>query len=458
MSAFKDNLEEQRQRSKYQKEHFWAILILSFILGSIFLLFLGFSEVHWIGILFYVPNFGETSTFYLLGLLFMFGLRWWWYGIPTYVLYVVNKIGFVLSRVEGFLNRFHFFVGFTKSISSFLKNTVFSEKIVKGRSEQLVDFFYPKTIISDELPRVTSFKYFKTKIFHIGNIFDYDALAMISDKDGTNRIIALFRDKKTEQLKKRTKSSEPKVSEKALEILHRKNAKYHNVGVPTSTQELEYRDLFSVIEGVLRGYDGISDSIRVVDFDTPLKLKIENKRIVDFFVDTKIDVFQKGLICFSLRMIVLTVMRMTTIYVQTLQTHIQRQSRYVRGRLGLVLSQEGTLQKFEDFFKIVFLRRLLLNYGSVPSGWLCVRIENYDLRAIISAVDRPLIPNITSVNDGTNDSFSSDVTASAFLFTYWAFFREEQISFIMEELDWCFNTTKDFNEIKARELSASYTE
>lgn len=460
MSAFKDNLEEQRQRGKYQKEHFWAMFFLSFVIGSVFLTFLGFSEVHWVAYLFYVPNFGETSIFYLIGFVGLVGYRWWWYGIPSYVMYVVTHINTLFSKLRALIDKAPFLRGLTKAVAStisyVLPNSANQKRIIEGRESQLQSFFYPKVTITDELPRAKNFNYFKTKTYHIGNLFNYDAITLKKDENGTARIVSLFRDKKTELLKKRAKSKDVKVSKKAKEILARRMSRFNDKGLPTSEQELIYRDLFLVIEGVLESYDGETDSVRIADYDSPLKLNMKKGVIRGIRVDTSIDVFKDGKVSFSLKMITLTVARMTILYMHSLKTQLARQSRFSTGKIGKVLSGEKILKQFEDFFKIVFLRRLLLNYGSIPSGWMCVRIESYDLRAIMSAVDRPLIPTITSINDGSNNSFNSDVVASAFLFTYWTFFREKKIEEVMDELDWCFNTTKDFNEIKAREASASF--
>jgi hypothetical protein len=104
-----------------------------------------------------------------------------------------------------------------------------------------------------------------------------------------------------------------------------------------------------------------------------------------------------------------------------------------------------------DFFKIVMTRRLLLNYGGIPSGWIVGRIESYDLRAIFSAVDRDMIPTVTKNNDGSNMLFDSDVFASKFLFLYWSFMRDKELSQTIEAIDWCFDATKSLNEIQVRE-------
>jgi len=447
MSAFKDNLEEQRVRRKYQKEHFWAIFIISGVIGLFFLGFLGFSEQHWVTYLFYVPNFGETMPYYIIALFFLLGYRWWWFGLPSYITWVIEKIGKLANLLM-----------ITKIFSFILPSKETYEKMKKGKKEILNEFFYPKVTISDELARVSRLFYFYTKRHNIKEFFNFTALkidkgGVAYDENGTNRIINLFRDKEREALVRKIKDGDdPKKVAKTKEVLARRDEKYKNT--PSNAQELIYRDLFLVIEGVLKSYDGESDSIKKVKLPSPLVLEFNQEDVVGAYVNDKVDVFKDGKVLFSLDMIMDTVKNMTILYVLFLKRQYGRQSRFVTGEIGKQLKTEDGLREFEDFFKIVFLRRLLLNYGAIPSGWMCVRIESYDLRAIMSAIDRPLIPTITSINDGSNKSFNSDVKASIFLFTYWAFFREKIVSDIMDDLDWCFNTTKDYNEIRARELSS----
>ena len=454
MSAFKDNLEEQRHRLKYQKEHFWAVFALSFIFGLFFLSFFGFSEQHWITNLFYVPNLGKTKWFYIIGALFLFGFRWWWNGIPKYAMFIINPI----LNFVGKLEKTKVFSPIISFLKIFFPSSETFEKLKRGKKEILDEFFYPKVTITDELKRVSRLFYFYTKKNDISNMFNFTSIGNSNgyeyDEDGTKRIISMFRDKDRENLIKRTKQSDKEKAERAKEILARRDEKYLENGLVSDSQEHIYRDLFLVIEGVIKSYDGENDKVHKAKIPSPLKIEYGKRGEKKIFVDESCDVFRDGKVYFSLDMIMDTVKNMTSLYIDFLKRQYSRQSRLIDGISNDLKSTDG-IRMFEDFFKLVFFRRLLLNYGAIPTGWLCVRIENYDMRAIISAVDRPLIPTITSINDGSNKSFNSDVIASAFLFTYWAFFKEEKVEKLMEDIDWCFNTTKDYNEIRARELSAN---
>ena len=191
-----------------------------------------------------------------------------------------------------------------------------------------------------------------------------------------------------------------------------------------------------------------------------LNLKKDKKRGYGFYVDgfkvnEKISVYVDGEVSFSVKMLADTTRNMSILFSQFLRGRVKTQSR-IGGLLAKSMDTdkdiENFIEKSSDFFKLVFLRRLLLNYGSIPAGWLVVRIESYDLRAIISAVDRELIPTITSNNDGSNSTFQSDVFATNFLFSYWSFMKSEEMVEVVEKIDWAFNTVKDVTEIKMRKM------
>ena len=452
MSAFKDNLEEQRQRHKYQKENFWAIFSISFLFGIVALSFLGFSEQSWITYFIYIPNLGATYPFYVVGLLFLLWYRWWWKGIPKYILILLSPLykSLIFLKNKFKKNKLIYSIFEGLSINKFTRR-----KLVNGKEKELNRFFYPKSVIVDGLPRKKNFKYLRNSIYHIGNLFDYNAQTFMVDEEGTNRIISFFRDAKMEKLKDRSLSFDEKVSARAKELIKKREQRYVNRRLPSPEQEEKYKDLFEVVEGVLSDYDGKTDGVKISNFKSPLQLSLRNGSIHSVSVDESIDVFVDGKVYFSLRMIVETTQRMTILFMQFMKKNMSRNSRFssASSSSSVVLSDKKNLKLFEDYFKIVFFRRLLSNYGSIPSGWMCVRIEDYTLRAIMSAVDRPLIPTITSTNDGSNNFFQSDVLSTAFLFSYWAFMHEPLIIGLVDDVEWCFNTTKDLNEIKARSLA-----
>jgi hypothetical protein len=116
-------------------------------------------------------------------------------------------------------------------------------------------------------------------------------------------------------------------------------------------------------------------------------------------------------------------------------------------------ADEEKIQFFEDLFKLVMFRRIVANYGNLPSGWFVVRIDNYTVRAVLSEIDRPVSPKITSTNNGDSDIFSSDIDAAQFAQIYWLFLQSPDVAPVVEAIDWCFNTIKDLNEIAAREYA-----
>lgn len=469
MAAFKDNLEEQRQRSDYRKGNFWSIFFLSIIIGFAVIYIFGFYKVHWVAVFIYVPNTGETFPFYALAAASILYFRWWWHGLPPYFMFLLGLARKIISKPYAILLKHKSFKDF---MDKNLPSKITIEKIKIGKKEQLQRLIYQKANMSDELPRAKKFTYFSSKRFSLSNIFDYkiyelkaerearlkktgkSGLAILKDSRGTQRMMSYFRDHRTELYKKKASNRKDiKVAEKAKKALENRTARFHDKKIPTIEQEKLFLDLFYVIEGMIEGYAGKTDWVRNVEMDSPLNILMEDGSISGLSVDSNIDVYKEGKVYFSLNMLAMTTAKMTFLYMNFLVTSYERQSRISTGKISEILSDENNFRIFEDFFKIVFFRRLLLNYGSVPSGWMCGRIESYDLRAIMSAVDRPMIPTITSNNDGSNNLFSSDVVASSFLFTYWAFIRNEKIAPIIDDLDWCFNTTKDLNEIKAREAS-----
>lgn len=466
--SFKDNLEEQNQRSNYKKSHFWGVLIISFVMGLLLLGFLGFFEIHWIAMFFYVPNFGDTSPFYFVGGAALLYFRWWWKGIPSYI---YTPISIASSYFSFGYNRIVEFPYIGKMFS-FFKDVflvVFGKLIPQkhqlgrlkgGKKTELDAFFYPKVNISDELPRVERFVYFRSDKSHIGNYFNYDSSTGKEDKEGTNRIIMLFRDHKTEMLEKRSKSKSKKISTRAKEILKNRKKRFKNK--PSPEQVALYKDLFEVAEGMITSYKGNTDKIRNVKLPSLIKMKTKviqegtrtgNIKPIKVTSNREVDVVREGRVLFSIDMLLSTTMRVSILYRDFIDSLSEKPTRMASGDSGKLLSSEKGRQQFEDFFKFMFFRRILLNYGSLPSGWYCGRIEDYNLRAIVSAIDRPLVPTISPVNDGSNSNFNSDVMATAFLVTYWSFLQNKEISTLIDDIDWSLNTTKDLNEVKAMEAS-----
>jgi len=441
MSGFKDNLEEQYQRRKYKSRSFWYTLILSIMFGIIFLTFFGFGRLPISSYFFSMPFANpDTRGYYFLELFLMVSLTVWWYGAHPLFVKIVKPLG-ILYKIKPF--------------KIFLPEEQKLYKIQRGKRHALEDFFYPTVAYTDGVPRARKAFFFNHDNFSLDNIFDYHAESTKADKDGTNKIKLLFRDKKMETLKKRALSQNKKVAARAKELIAERNKKYISKGLPTPEQEEEYNDLFQAIEGIYHQYEseGENNKIFRVSQSSPLELKIEDGEIVNASVNESIDVFKDGKVYFSLKMVTMTTAKLTILYMHFLKKRLAGQSRFSQKQVGDVLLNGDNISKFENIFKLMMFRRILLNYGGIPSGWFCTRIEDYDTRAIVSAIDRELIPSISSTNDGSNSFYNSDVVASTFLFTYWAFMKDPQIFPIIDKLDWQFNTIKEVSEIKAWESS-----
>ncbi|HHO42564.1 MAG TPA: hypothetical protein ENN12_04310 [Epsilonproteobacteria bacterium] len=427
--SYKENLQEFKKRVEYKRETFWVYFLGSFAV-SLFLVHLFFEESDdssLIQYFFNIPHGSQLNFYLFFGVAFLF-FRWWWKGLPFYIL----KLPYVQSLAPKWM--------------------------IRGREKTLEDFFYQGVIISDELPRSKVLQYLSDGKYDISNLFDYNPNTRKKDEDATARIVSYFRDHKREKIVKNTKSRDEEKRKRAQKALANFNSNYTNLGVPTKQQEELYYDLFSAIDGIIDSYKDDFNQVIKADFPSPLKITLDKKtkEITSFYVDESIDVFHKGKVYFSIRMMSETTRNISMLFASFLKKSLYRKSR-ISTKYGNTITKKE-LEKIYDFFKIVFFRRLLLNYGAMPSGWFVGRIESYDLRAIFSAVDRELIPTITSTNDGSNEDFSSDVFAAKFLYIYWSFLKSPNIQEVIEGIDWCFNTVKTLTEIQVRNYAQSNAE
>ena len=381
----------------------------------------GFSSLPLSRYLINVPNFSNsTSSFYFILFISYLILYFWWIGLPDFI-----------------------------SNLKIIKNHI-PEKFRLGKKKSLHAFFYPQITLSDELVRSRNHDFFEGEGLHIGNLFNYTAIGGLRyDEEGTNRIISLFRDSKSEMLRKKIKLGEDKVKKNAEGALKRREDQFLNKKKPSPEQEFIYDDLFAVVGGMLEGYTSKYDRIHIDhSLKSPLKVMVDRKeeRIDSFSVENKVSVFDEGKVYFSITMLAETTKKVTLLYVEYIRLLLQTNSKLSYLLDDDIMREENILQEFEDFFKLVFFRRLLRNYGSIPSGWMCVRIESYDMRAIFSAVDRPMIPVVPDNADMYTD-MNSDKKAASFLMSYWSFIRSKEYGELIEDIDWCFNTTVEISEL-----------
>ena len=444
MSAFQENLKEYKKRVEYAQGR-WFLFSIALFISSSLIVYVVFDSDNpdngFLNYLFNAPH-GKYPTFYLF-----FGSVWallyfWWYGLPEFAAKPIERIaGKVLS---------------VPSVKTFvfddLKISPPSYDILRGRRRALDNFFYQTVTFSDELPRSKRYKYLVCKEYDISNMFDFNPATFKKNKNGTKRIISYFRDGQRERLVAKTRVRDKKKREEAIRRLKAYDRTYIESNEPSKFQEDNYDDLWRVIDGMMDSYSDEYNRIEIADLPSPLVVKLDakKKQVVWYKVDESIDVYRDGKIYFSMRMVVETMRNLTLIFSTYLRGHMEKSNRLSRHFTEI---SEDEYRQMLDFFKVVMMRRLLLNYGGIPSGWFVGRIESYDLRAILSAVDREMIPTITKNNDGSNDIFDSDVLASKFLFAYWGFMKDNDISKTIEAIDWCFDAVKSVNEMQAREYA-----
>jgi len=422
MAGFKDNLDEQYERVKYQKEQYrWQLVAFIVIAVMILAVISNFGNRSIFGYFIHVPFGGDNKIASTL-LLFLFLSVYIW--------------------INGFPKKLH------KLLSKF-----FSNKILNGQKTYLQEFFYPSVTFSDNIPRAKDFKYFKSNKHNIYNLFDFGTYTA---KNGTNEIIKLFRDKRYEKTVAMQRSGRKEIREKGEHILRSIQNEYWEKGLPTPDQEHLYTDLFLMLEGTYNSYENdFGDKIFIKSMRSPLYVEVDekNKKLIkEININTESDVFQKGKVFFSIDMIIGTAMRLTYLYTNSLE------KRLGKGRFINIDKNKKKIAKFEMYFKFYIVRWLLLNYSNIPSGWICAKTEDYTSRAIASDIDRPMLIDINDKNDGTNPNYKSDAEATDFLFTYWAFRYEKKMIPIFEELEFIFNATKEFKEINAREVARKATE
>lgn len=417
--SFKSNLDEKQELQDYRKHEK--------IFYGIFFVFLSFIVLFILG---KITGSSLTSLDY-------------WYRVPF-----LSKSRNLDIFLIVFISLFYFWANGTKRkvlIKIFERVPYFGKMLIQGKENELQDFFYPKVKFTDGIKRGNGFHYFNGENRNISNLLDF---GKYSHKDGTKKIIALFRDKEQEMLRKDSGSFRGKRAERAKRQLEAIQGKYK--GNPTPNQETLFMDLFLMLEGIYHSYaNDFGDKIFIdKKMKNPLKIYRHQKtnRIAKLEVDTSIDVFRDSKVYFSIDMIIGTVRDLTALYTIFLEKRLER------GRFKSIGKKESII-RFEMFFKFFMLRRILLNYSNIPSGWLCVKIEDYTMRAIASNIDRPMLIDINEKNDGSTSAYNSDVEATAFLFTYWAFMNEKKVKKAIQDIDFIYEASKEVKEINARRIA-----
>jgi len=353
------------------------------------------------------------------------------------IIFIVSAISLILSLIiTDSLSKSFFSIGDWKWNIFVLSTSISFYIYYKIKAKELDNFFFKPVEVYDGVKYPEEIKFLKNKKKDVLSIFDFDAETLEYDPEGTNRIAKLFRDDILETIRQKS----PKKEKSYLE-------KYKNSATPSQIDKLF--DLFMVIEGTLQEYKMHKKTIQ-----SPIYLDRKNKNIV--LRDTTVFKGQEKLY-FSYKMIDDTLKAFTYLFAQYVKKQILIKNTRLSKKYPNIINEKNYIKTL-DIFKLMFFRRLMKNYGSMPSGWFVIRLEDYDARAIVSAIDRDMIPLITSQNDGSSKAFNSDVYASAFLTLYWSFIKSNQIRKIVEHVDWAFNTTKDINDIKMYEFIKSLKE
>jgi len=421
MGAFKENLEEQHARRQYRKESRWVRRFAFFT----------FSFV----VCFIVLGNGDTPSF----------------------AYFVNAPGLLSSSLLFYIVGFFVLLGagvFFWGMPAFINSRLPEKRRWYGRDRELNAFFYQGMTEEDGLPRGRGWTFLSHKKVTVDNMFDFDPRSHQYDSHGTHRIMGWFRDSTLENLERLSSSKSPKNKKKRESATLAINEYWGKYGKekPSSSRVSKYRDVMSIIEGLLQEYNSIKKS----GASSPLIVKVDAKtrRIKSFTVDEKIMMFKNSEVYFSMRATIGTVRGLSALFSAFLHNQLKGGGKVLR-QFSALKDDDEQIRFFEDLFKLVIFRRLVANYGNIPSGWFVVRIDNYTVRAVLSEIDRPVSPKITSTNNGESDRFSSDVEAAQFMQIYWMFMMAPDIAPIIEAIDWSFNTIKDLNEITAREYAKS---
>jgi len=424
MSDFKQILEENTEREKYRSRNrkFFFIFLTVFIYIFITMFFGNTNGILLQAFVFIPKKLMFLELFILLLLFFIIN------GVPKW---------FYLKKAVSFINKFDFVdIKFLKIMEK------------GGLKRELKTFFYPEVTMTDGVPRSQSFEYFTSKKYSPDNLFDF---GVFTAKSGTKRVIKLFRNPKREKLvqKIETSKNRKKIHLEAKKELIEYDKIYTNK--VANEQSKLYLDLLQMLQGIYESYEtDFGEKLEINSkLCTPLDIffKRDTTTIGKVEVNNDIDVITEGRVNFSIDMIMDTVKNLNLLYMTALK------HRAGRGRFNSVSKKDFI--SFETYFKFFMTRKILKNYSNIPSGWICVKMEDYTARAIASNIDREMIISIVDgQNDGKNSSYSSDVEASKFLFTYWFFTSIEPTMIkVMEQLEFIFNATKEVNEITARKFA-----
>lgn len=407
--GFEEVRKESFERYKVKRFHFWVTFFGVFFLASVFFYAIDTKNFSLSSMFLYLPT-ANPLWFFIMFFIFL-SVWFYWYGNKFNAL--MKKIGiynglykYIYKPLDTALN-----IVLPSNISEFLSRVLFK---TDSKIDELEKFFYKAPVKDDAIEKVplNKFKVFKGK-YSPYTLFDFSEKGIgIEDKEGTNRIIEFFRGDNFDEKSER------------------------------------YIDLFCVLEGKFKGW---GNDVTFKDIPTPFVVqKDKNGNISKIETDISRDVYNPvdDEVAFSVKMLRDTIEIATFMFMRFIERSLRGGTK-IRRLYGSMLRKEEVRRKFIDIFKFFMFRRLLLNYGSIPSGWVVIRADDYDFRKIASNIDRSMVISIRDTNKGIGDS-PDDRFASMFLFVWHAFFEKSSVSHLMQDVLWCFDPLKSLTDVKLK--------
>ena len=408
-------LEKKKDAKEIVKEKSWNFWLNFFGIGIFIaiLFYILLGKRFEINDIFAYNISKKPIYFYVMFFTFFFMLSYWYGNIINKIFKLLRLYplfeNFIYNPIKKTLS-FFFLCVFLILVDNFLFNS-------KGKLKEYDNFFYPKM---DLVPEIAIKDLQDFKVFKTNNKYDPSFLFDFSEKNinetddnGTHRIIDFFRGKD-------------------------ENEKLEN-----------YLYLFRVLEGRFGEW---GKQIKYKDINSPMDIKNKNGYITGI---NKIDIFnnvyntKNDEIIFSIKMTMDTIVYMTFLFNRFIKYSLAKGGR-IKKLYGDKLSNPQVKQKVIDIFKFIYFRRLLLKFGSIPSGWIVIKTEDYDLRRIITLSERRMVVYIKyDVDDDIKIEYD-DTFSTMFLFVYNAFLYKSAVSNMIEDVEWCFDPLKGLDEMKIK--------
>lgn len=379
-----DTLKKEQAEILKQKKSNRLLNYIILLVGifSVFLITTNFRGS--ISDMFFAPVTYQIKTYPFLvsvEFLLLVGVLLWWKGndfkIPLLIIRKKKfKKGFIIYPTIAKVAIFRILNRQIKKIP--VINTLFIFLNYKGKENELQDFFYKAPVQTDELDRAKNiiFTDYKPEDFFKG---DY------------KNIINLFKGESFEE------------------------------------KEKTFNDLIAVMEGVFKDYSKGYSHLHINE--KTLKSPFKVKNIMESAVFDR----KEGEIHFSTKQMLDTFTDFCNIF----EGFIERYSKYqtkINKLYASELSDEKVRKRIVLMFKLVMFRRLFKLYMNIPAGWMVIRLEDYNAKAIMSSIDRETLVIIDSRNKGDIKGFPDDRFVRMFLLIYHYFFTKTEYAKIFKNV------------------------